>query len=191
MLARGSADNVEARPSARERNLERLVDHGSIRRMCRLQLMVSLSLGALTGCSPEPVTVDLQFQGLNYFRIASSAEIRAYRQKGTTRCASLTTLARDSALSEESQAETGVMPLCDMRSGGAHLSLDEGEYDLLGIAYDEHDFVVVVGCQPAHVQDGGRVEILMATLSDEGGDALPMPKKPCASIDAACGGRCQ
>jgi hypothetical protein len=199
MLARGNSENVE-----------RVVDKGSkfcprvstLRAAMRLTslarftmpgllLSAGVSFAALSACSPEPVTVDLQFQGLNYFVIASTGEIRAYRRKEKTRCAELLMLARDGVLTEDSDAETGVMPLCEMRHGGAHLSLDAGDYDLIGIAHDDHDFVVVVGCEPAHVEDGGRVEILMAGLSDQGEEALAKLKTPCANLAAACSGRCR
>ncbi len=152
-----------------------------------------LWLAALASCSTESVTVDLQFQTLDYFLISDHVEILAFKQEGSTRCPELAMRARTRTLNEDPDGSSGDHPTCEFRDGGVGLSLDAGEYDLLGVAKNRANFVVVVGCTHAYIDEGASdVTIPIGILSSEGRAALK-PSNPilsCTSVAARCAGDC-
>jgi hypothetical protein len=139
------------------------------------------------------VTVELEFQTLDYFLISDHAEILAFKQSGATRCPELAMRARTRTLNEEPEDSSGEHAVCDFRDGGADLSLEPGQYDLLGVAKNRVGFVMVVGCTHAHIDEGANdVTIPVGILSSEGRDALDPdnPMLSCPSVGARCGGDC-
>ena len=144
----------------------------------------------LAACSSEPMTVELQFQTLDYFLISDRVEILAFESSQGTRCAELSMRARTRTLNESPDESSGTYAVCEFRDGGAGLKLEPGEYDLLGVAKNRASFVMVVGCTHAHIGEGSSdVSIPMAILSSEGRQAL-QGMLSCPSLAARCSGDC-
>jgi hypothetical protein len=150
-----------------------------------------LSVMSFAACSSESVTVDLQFQTLDYALISDQAEILAFKHSDGTRCPELSMRARTRTLSEAPKASSGSYPLCEFRDGGAGLELPPGEYDLLGVAKNRVGFVMVVGCTHAHISESANdVTIPMGILSAEARAALQEGEFTCPSLAARCSGKC-
>jgi hypothetical protein len=153
-------------------------------------LLVCGLVFSLSGCYPEPMTLEISFPFESAFLYSSNAEIFLYDvEEGENACPQLLNLLVYGIGSPQTAAhESGPVPVCDLRNGGFTFDdIGAGRRAVVVIVEDANNNVLLSGCRTETTAvDSAPISIDLQTTPEYNRHLELLPELRCNNMDEKC-----
>lgn len=148
---------------------------------------------AVTGCAPNPVTVELRFPREDNFLFSDFGRLVLYPVDGMDELGACPALleSANAGTFDDPTLDSDWEPVCAFRDGYVFPSVPEGPHAYVMLTRNEANAIMLTGCRVAEAYDGAPAVRISMYPTDEYEGAVAGRTLTCGTAEAKCTSGCR